>query len=82
MPLIQRNRRNEDYTKVFIDTCQHEVKTNMSSKYISKITRLGRKIDDGTRRLLVSMSSQDVKKKIMQQIDSKLLNLRSSNSIM
>ena len=47
----------------FIDTCQDEVKTNIISKDISKITRLGRKKEDCTPRpLLISMSSQDVKK--------------------
>ena len=36
-----KNKRNEDDTKVFIETCQNEVKTNISSNDISKITRLG-----------------------------------------
>ena len=48
---------------VFIETCQNEVETNISSNDISKITRLGRKKEDGTSRpLLVTMSSQDAKK--------------------
>ena len=56
-----KNKRNEDDTKVFIETCQNEVKTNISSNDISKITRLGRKKDGSTPRpILVSMSSQDV----------------------
>ena len=38
-----RNKRNEDDTKVFIETRQNEVKTNISSNDISKITRLVRK---------------------------------------
>ena len=59
-----KNKRNEDDTKVFIVICQNEVKTNISSNDISKITRLGRKKEDGTPRpILVSMSSQDVKKR-------------------
>ena len=50
---------------------------NISSKDFSKITRLGRKKEDGTPRpILVSMSSQDVKKKIMRNPHS----LRSSDS--
>ena len=58
-----RNKRNEDDTNVFIETCQNEVRTNMSSNDTSKITHLGRKKEDGTPRpILVSMSSQDVKK--------------------
>ena len=36
-----KNKRNEDDTKVFIETCQNEVKTNISSNDISRITRLG-----------------------------------------
>ena len=57
--------RNEDDTKVFIETCQDEVKSNIGSKDISRITRLGRKKEDGTPRpILVSMSYQDVKKRL------------------
>ena len=60
-----KNKRNEDETKVFIETCQNEAKTNISSNDIYKITRLGRKKEDGTPRpILVSMSSQDVKKRL------------------
>ena len=63
---LKKNKRNDDDTKVFIETYQNEVKTNISINDISKITRLGRKKEDGTPRpILVSMSSQDVKKKIM-----------------
>ena len=54
-----KNKRNEDDTKVIIETCQNEVKTNIGSNDISKITRLGRKKEDGTQRpILVSMSSR------------------------
>ena len=35
---------------VFIEACQNEVKTNISSNDISKITRLGRKKEDSTPR--------------------------------
>ena len=61
---------------VFIETCQNEVKTNIGSNDISKITLLGRKKEDGTPRpILVSMSSQDVKNMMKN-----LQNLRSSDS--
>ena len=46
-------KRKEDDTMVFIETCQNEVKTNISSDDISKITRLGRKKEDGTPRPLL-----------------------------
>ena len=60
-----KKKRNKDDTKVFIETYQNEVKTNISSNNISKITHLGRKKEDGTPRpILVSMSSQDVKEKM------------------
>ena len=36
-----KNMRNEDDTKVFIETCQNEVKTNIGCNDISRITRLG-----------------------------------------
>ena len=42
------NMRNKDDAKVFIETYQIEVKTNIGSKDISKISRLGRKKEDGT----------------------------------
>ena len=60
---LKKTRETND-TKVFIETFQNEVKINISSNDISKITCLGRKKEDGTPRpILVSMSSQDVKKK-------------------
>ena len=58
-----KNKRSEDDSKVLIEICQNEAKTSIFSKYVSKITRLGRKKEDGTPRpILVSMSSHDVKK--------------------
>ena len=72
-----KNKRNEDDTKVFIETSQIEAKTNICSNGISKITRLGRKIEDGTPRpILVSTSSKDAKKNIMKNLH----NIRSSDS--
>ena len=72
-----QKKRNEDDTMVFNETCQNEVETNISSNDISKITRLGRKKEDGTPRpIFVSMSTQDVKKKIMRNLH----NLTSSDS--
>ena len=72
-----KNKRNKDDTEVFVETCQNEVKANIGSNDISKITRLGRKKEDSTSRpVLVSMSSQDCKKKIMRNLH----NLRSSDS--
>ena len=60
-----KKKRNEDDTKVFIETCQNEVNTNIGSIDISKITRLCRKKEYGTPRpILVSMSSNDVKKNL------------------
>ena len=71
------NKRNEDDAKVFIEICQNEVKTNIGSNDISKICRLRRKKEDETPRpILVSMSSQYVKKRIMRNLH----NLRSSDS--
>ena len=40
---LKKNKRNDDDTKVFIETYQNEVKTNISSNDISKMTHLGRK---------------------------------------
>ena len=60
---LKKNKINKDDSNVFIETCQNDVKTNISSKDISKISRLGRKKEDGTPRpILVSTSSQDFKK--------------------
>ena len=50
-----KNMRNKDDNKVFIETSQNEVKTNISSKDISKITRLGRKKEDGKKKLYFSI---------------------------
>ena len=62
---LRKNKRNEDDTKVFIETCQNVVMTNIFSKDTSKITRLGRKKEDGTPRpILVSMSPKDDKKRL------------------
>ena len=60
-----KNKKNEDDTKVFIETCKNEVKTNISSNDICKITRLGRKKEGGTPRpIIVSMSSKMSKKRL------------------
>ena len=57
-----KNESNEDDSKFFIETCQNEVKTNICSNDISKITRLGRKKEDcAPRPVLVSMLFQNVK---------------------
>ena len=43
-----KNKSNDDDTKVFIETCPNEVKTNIGCNDISKITRLCRNKEDGS----------------------------------
>ena len=74
-----KNKRNENDTKVFIETFHDEVKTNIRSKDISKINRLGRKKEEGTTRpILISISSQDVNKEIIGNQHNQYVELAPS----
>ena len=50
-----KNKKNKDYTKVFIQMCTNKAKNNISSKDISKIMRLSTKKENGTSRPILGL---------------------------